>query len=187
MVLLIGAATAALIYFTPATQVNDERVEIPAPVVVGAPEGASIKNLPIGATVDCNSLLVTVLDTSQELTALDGTPIVKVTVQFLNKSTDVTVVYSTQWQLETLEGEHIDRYIGKTSDGESIKGDLESKALAKDEFFTAVLYFSTTYANKVIFVPDVLSYNETNFATWQIPQPAPVPEEDASGEEAAVE
>lgn len=175
IVLLMGTAVVVLVVLTPATRPNDERAETPAPIVVGAPEGASIKDLPIGATVDCNSLLVTVLETSQELTASDGTSIIKVTSQFLNKNISDVTVYSTQWQLETSEGERIDRYIGKTSEGETIKSDLESKALAKDEAFTAVLYFSSISAAKVIFVPDALSYNESNFATWLIPQPAPEP------------
>jgi hypothetical protein len=183
-VILIGAATAALVIFAPSIHKNEAQTESTPPLVVGAPEGSSFKDLALGATVDCNSLLVTVTEGSQELAATDGTPITKISVQFLNKGDSDVVLYATQWQLENVDGARVDCFIGKTIEGESLRSDLESTSLAKGASYTAVLYFATTNPTKVIFAPDVLSYSEQSLVIWLLPQPEePETEEETEGVE----
>jgi hypothetical protein len=177
-VILIGAATVALIILTPTSgEKNETRGEVSPPVVVGGPEDASFKDLSLGTMVDCDNLLVSVIGSAQSLTALDGTPITEVKVQFLNKGESEVVVYSTQWQLETADGTRLDCYVGKTSDGESIKGELESKSLEKNASYTATLYFAAPSPLKVVFAPDVLSYSEQGLVTWLLSQPEPETDE----------
>jgi hypothetical protein len=147
---------------------------------VGAPEGQTIKDLHKGVTVDCDSLLVTVMESSQELVASDGAPITVVKVQFLNKGTDEVMLYSTQWQLEAEGGERFDCYIGKTETGENVKSDLESRSLLKGETWTATLYFAAQNPVKVVFAPNALSYSESSLVTWLLNEPAD--DSDTSGD-----
>jgi RNA polymerase subunit RPABC4/transcription elongation factor Spt4 len=171
VVLAAGGATAALVIFSPPIADGENRVEIPPPQVVGAPEGSSIKDLGMGTTVDCNSLLVTVMDSSQGLIASDGKPITAVEVQFLNKSTANVMLYSTQWQLETTSSERVDCYIGKTEEGENIISDLDSQSLAPDTNLTVTLYFAAESPTRVIFAPNALSYSESGLVIWLLNGP----------------
>jgi RNA polymerase subunit RPABC4/transcription elongation factor Spt4 len=182
IVLAAGAAAAALLFFSPPVTDTESRVEIPPPLVVGAPEGSSIKGLSLGTTVDCNSLLVTIMESSQGLIASDGKPITTVKVQFLNKSTAGVMLYSTQWQLETADGERVDCYIGKTEEGENIISDLDSQSLAPDDTLTVTLYFAAESPARVVFAPNALSYSESGLVTWLLatPQDA-VNDADAAG------
>jgi hypothetical protein len=175
MVLLMGAATTALIYFIPTIEKDETRTEVPLPVVVGSPEGASFKNLVMGTTVDCNSLLVTVVESSRDLTAQDGSPITKVTVQFLNKGDTVALAYSTQWQVELSDGTRLETSnTVTTSDGENLYGDLkEPQSIAKGASLTVTLYFKSESPYKLVFAPDVLAYTEQGLVTWVLPQPEP--------------
>jgi RNA polymerase subunit RPABC4/transcription elongation factor Spt4 len=176
IVVLVGATTGGLVFFTPATELSQKPPEMPAPAVVGASEGTSTKNLAFGTIVDCNSLLVTVISSSQEMVASDGLPITAVKVQFLNKSSSDVTLYLTQWQLETTSGERVEHYIGKTAGGETVTSELDSRNLPKDATVTATLYFAANDPLRVIFAPNALSENDTNLVTWSLPAPAPAAE-----------
>jgi hypothetical protein len=171
VVIAAAAAAAALLFFSPRIESDETQVEIPPPVVVGALEGSSVKNLDMGTTVDCNSLLVTVMESSQGPIASDGKPITAVRVQFLNKSTTNVMLYSTQWQLETTDGERIDCYIGRTEQGENIISDLDSQSLAPDASLTVTLYFAADAPARVVFAPNALSYSESGLVTWLLSGP----------------
>jgi hypothetical protein len=165
-VVLMAAGATALVLTSPRVESNSEHREIPAPVVIGAPEGASTKRLGMGTTVDCDSLLVTVIESSPGPTASDGLPITTVTVQFLNKGPSETMLYSTQWQMETVDGKRVDCYIGKTNTGENVKSDLDSKSLAPGATLTVVLSFAAESSTAVVFAPNALSYSEASLVTW---------------------
>jgi hypothetical protein len=166
VVMLVAAAAVALIWFSPRIERGETHREIPAPVVIGAPEGKSIKGLSMGTTVDCDSLLVTVIESSAGPVASDGLPITAIKAQFLNKNATDMTLYSTQWQLETESGERVDCYIGKTNEGKNITSDLDSQSLAPDATLTVTLYFAAEAPAKVVFAPNALSYNEVSLVTW---------------------
>jgi hypothetical protein len=171
VVIVIGVGAVALIFFSPRVEQGEVKAEVPPPIAIGLPEGATTKSLAMGTTVDCNNLLVTVIESSQELIASDGTPITTVRVQFLNRGADDVMLYSTQWQLETADAERIDCYIGKTEDGESIKSELDSRSLATDMAWTATLYFAASDPTMVLFTPNALSYSEDSLVTWLLAKP----------------
>jgi RNA polymerase subunit RPABC4/transcription elongation factor Spt4 len=166
IVVAAGVAAGALVFLSPPIEDGESRVEIPPPLVVGAPEGSPIKDLDMGTTVDCNSLLVTVMESLQGPIASDGKPITAVKVQFLNKNAADAMLYSTQWQLETAGGERIDCYIGRTEQGENIISDLDSQSLAPDASLTVTLYFAADAPARVVFAPNALSYSESGLVTW---------------------
>jgi hypothetical protein len=178
VVVLISTGAVALVFFSPRVEQSEVTTEVAPPAAIGLPEGASIKDLATGTTVDCDNLLVTVIESSQELIASDGTPITAVNVQFLNKGPDNVMLYSTQWRLETGDGERVDCYIGKTEDGENIRSELDSESLAPDLTWTAILYFAADDPAKVLFSPNALSYSEGDLVTWLLGEPQPT-EEDA--------
>jgi hypothetical protein len=176
IVVLAGAGTGGLVLFTPTIELTQKPPEIPAPVVVGAPEETPTKDLAFGTTVDCDSLLVTVISATQELRASDNKPITAVEVQFLNKNSNDVTLYLTQWQLETASGERVEHYIGKTDQGETVTSELEASVLAKDATVTATLYFAANDPLRVVFAPNALADSDTNLVTWSLPALAPAPE-----------
>jgi hypothetical protein len=175
--MLIGAATVALVlFFSPNVTETEPPPEIPVPTVTGAPEGTSVTDLAMDATVNCNGLLVSIIDRSQDLIASDGSPITAITVHFLNEGSNEAMLYSTQWQLETADGTRVDCYIGKTDAGESVRSDLDSASLPNGASLTVTLYFAATDPAKLIFAPNALSYSEESLVTWLLSGP-----EDADG------
>jgi hypothetical protein len=168
VVVLMAAGATALVFISPRVEGGDEHREIPAPVVIGAPEGASIKRLGMGTTVDCDSLLVTVIESSPGPVASDGLPITTVTVQFLNKGPREAMLYSTQWQMETADGTRVDCYIGKTDTGENVRSELDSKSLAPGATLTVALSFAAESPTAVVFAPNALSYSEAGLVTWRL-------------------
>jgi hypothetical protein len=167
VVMLVGALTIALVlFFSPNVVENESPPEAPTPLVMGMPEGTSIKDLAVGTTINYNNLLVNIIERSQNLTASDGSPITAITVRFLNEGSTGAMLYSTQWQLETTDKTRVDCYIGKTNTGESIRSDLDSASLPGGASLTVTLYFAANEPAKLIFVPNVLSYSEDELVTW---------------------
>jgi hypothetical protein len=181
-VALIAAAVVALLFFfTPDVAEDETRSESPAPVAVGTQDANVIKDLATGTPVDCNGLLVTVVACSQESTSSDGTPLTSVTVQFLNRSSAVATLYSTQWQLETAEGVRSDCFIGKTSEGENVRSTLDTLSLNGGDSFTATLYFAAANPAKVVFAPNALSFDESGLVTWKLVFAQPTDEGNTEG------
>ncbi|MDR0350027.1 MAG: zinc ribbon domain-containing protein [Coriobacteriales bacterium] len=179
IVILTGAGTVALVvFFSPVVEEPEAPPEIPAPIVEGASAGTSIKNLPLATTVNCNGLLVTISGHSQELTASNGSPITAVTVQFVNEGTTEATLYSTQWQLETTNGNRVDCYIGKTEGGESVRSDLDSASLPSKASLAVTLYFAAADPAKLVFAPNALSYSEEGLVTWQLTPPNNNPQQE---------
>jgi RNA polymerase subunit RPABC4/transcription elongation factor Spt4 len=168
VVVLSAAATVALIVLAPETGDVAPPQETPLPVVIGAPPTMAAKDLAVGTTVDCSNLLVTVTGVAHDLVASDGSPITTVEIQFLNKGAEAVALYSTQWQLETTDGERHDRYIGKTSEGVNVGGSLDSQDLGKDGTLAVSLSFAVEGAIRVVYAPDALSYSEAGLVTWSV-------------------
>jgi hypothetical protein len=168
-VAVIAIAVVTLLFFVAPSVVGDEtRLEIPAPIAVGTHDANTIKDLATGTPVDCNSLLVTVVACSNEPATSNGTPLTSVTVQFLNKGASTVTLYSTQWQLETAEGVRVDCFIGKTSEGTSIRSNLDTLSLPGGDSFTATFYFAAESPAKVVFAPNALSFDEAGLVTWKL-------------------
>jgi hypothetical protein len=172
VVILVGAATVALVlFFSPSVEDSEPPPEIPVPTVTGAPEGTSVTDLAMEKTVNCNGLLVSIIDRSQDLIASDGSPITAIKVHFLNEGSSEAMLYSTQWQLETVGGTRVDCYIGKTDTGESVRSDLDSASLPNGASLTVTLYFAAADPAKLIFAPNALAYSEESLVTWLLGEP----------------
>jgi hypothetical protein len=140
------------------------------PVVVGAEEGASYKDLELGATVDVDGLLVTVTGIEDGPIAHDGSQVKVLTALFSNKRSDAVTLFSTQWQMQTADGNRLDTYIGTTAEDESITSNFEAFELAPDNQFTGRLYFSGGDLARAVYSPNALNYDEVNLVTWVLPQ-----------------
>jgi hypothetical protein len=178
IVWLISSATISLVIYSLRIEPAETPHEIPPPAVVGAPAGASIKDLAMDTTVDCNQLLVTVLETLPGPTASGGKPITAVRVRFVNAGTDEIMLLSTHWRLGTAGGERIDCFIGKTEDGDNIASDLDSANLPAGATLTVTLYFAAEAPTTILFAPNALSYGEEDLVTWLLPPPPDNPPED---------
>lgn len=172
--LIIVVSLAASVTYTIVMGIPDPEPIQPVlsskPVVVGAKDGTSFKNLTIGTTIDVDNLLVTITGVEQGPAAKDGSSVKIVTALFSNKRADSTTLLSTQWRIERSDGTRDDTYIGITADGETISSNFEAYQLEAGKQFTGRLYFSGDDLAKIVFSPNALDYNEDNLATWSIPQ-----------------
>ena len=166
IVALIGAGVAALLFYSPGIKTEEEPTEPSVPFVINAPEGTSYKNLELGKTVGYNMLNVTVSENQQVAISSNGVPITTVEVHFYNSGQKPVTLYSTQWQLQSIDGTRVDCFIGKTNDGESIRSELESYTLGPGSTYTTVFYFAVQDPYLVVFAPNVLSYLEDELVTW---------------------
>jgi hypothetical protein len=166
VLVVVSAGTFIAIRFGLPMMPNSGSKDISAPIVIGAPEGTPYKNLPLGATVDCNSLLVTVTNIRQDQTTSDGTPIYSVEIQFYNKASESATIYSTQWQMQGADGTRKECYIGKTKDGTNLKSEIDAQVIRPDGRFSATLYFSGSNLTTVLYSPDALSYTEGELVIW---------------------
>ena len=167
-VIVIAAAATLLVLYTPPPNAEIPKAEIPMPTVIGAADGHPIKNLSIGTTVDCDSLLVTVLESSQTMTASDGKPIIAIKVQFNNKGQQPVMLYLTQWQVETAGGQRIDSAPMKTVDNQTITSELDTVSLPSDSTFAATLYFTADDIALLVFAPEALNFSEDRLVTWRL-------------------
>jgi hypothetical protein len=165
---VLAVGFIALLLYVPLTPEPEDETANQLPVVVGAPEGTSYKDLPPNTTIDANNLLVTVTDVTGGLIASDGKPIIAVEIQFFNKGDHAITVYSTQWMMEDATGARVDCFIGKTDTGETI-ATLETSDLAVGAQRTTTFYFSGEDLTRVLFLPDALSYEENDLVSWFVP------------------
>ena len=173
IVCIVGAAVALLLFYPPNAPTVEEPVEVPAPFVVGAPEGTSLKGLQVETTVDCNTLNVTVVDYYQENISSNGEPITAVEVRFFNSGPSPVILYSTQWQMESADGTRVDCFIGKTAEGDSIRSELETVSLGPGSTYTTTLYFAVESPSSVVYAPNALSYIEDELITWNLASVSP--------------
>jgi len=173
IVILVAAAVTYTIFREIPEPEPIQPVLSSKPVVVGAKEGTSFKDLSIGTTIDVDSLLITVTGIEEGPIAKDGSAVSIVTALFSNKRADSTTLFSTQWRIERTDGTLDDTYIGTTADDEAISSNFEAYQLEPGKQFTGRLYFFGDDLVKVVFSPNALDYNEDNLATWSIPQSQP--------------
>ncbi len=182
IVLLVAGAALAIVIFAPGINTEAPPAKEPTkPVTVGAAQGASIKDLNTGTTVDCDNLLVTMTETSGELKSINGAAITTVKVQFINKRSESVLLLLTQWQLEGANGVRVDSEPMKLEDGTDIKSDLDSTTLVAGATYSATLYFVADQPTKVVFAADPLEYIEEWLVTWALPAPA-AEDADAGGD-----
>lgn len=189
-VVVIAAGATVLVLYSPQVNFEVPEVETPMPTVVGAAEGHPIKNLSVGTTVDCDNLLVTVLESSQTITASNGRPIIAVKVQFNNKGQQAVMLYLTQWQLETDSGERVDSVPMKTVDNQTITSELDTVSLPPGSTLTATLYFAADNLALVVFAPQALDFSEDRLVTWRLASTDPAAgteDGQAEGDQAATE
>jgi hypothetical protein len=179
---IIAAAAVAIIIFSPGIPASEPPPKEPVkPIVVGAPDGAPVKDLRLGTTVDCDNLLVTVTDSSGGLVSASGGAITTVHVQFINKGPEAVTLFLTQWQLEGANATRVDSEPMKTQEGQDVKSDLDSTSLAPGATFTATLYFSVDQPTKAVFAPDPLLYSEESLVTWTLAVATPAEGEGDGG------
>jgi RNA polymerase subunit RPABC4/transcription elongation factor Spt4 len=189
IVFVLGASTVALLVYTqpPATpdEVGPEKLP---PRVIDAPEGTPYKNLAVNRQVDCGNLLVRVTRITEYGISSDGKPIVAVTVEFDNRNDHAVTLYSTQWMMTDAEGlAYVDCFIGKTEEGESIRSGIEAVDLAGGTPLTTTFYFAGPGLTTVVFLPDALSYQESDQVTWKLVLPDAQSTEGATDAEGTTE
>ncbi|MDR1358427.1 MAG: zinc ribbon domain-containing protein [Coriobacteriales bacterium] len=165
------------------------------PRVVGAAEDSSLKELPLGTTIDNSGLEVTVSSVAAGLEAANGARIHVVEVEFINDTEEAAVLYSTQWMLELSDGTRLDTFVGSAADGATISSNFEAYTLAPNGRFSGRLYFavaepaateeedteegatSTDTASTepaavtpsaVVYQPSALAYKEELLVTWRV-------------------
>ncbi|MCL2339887.1 MAG: zinc ribbon domain-containing protein [Actinomycetia bacterium] len=172
---IVALLAACMIYFifffNPQVQEPPANGSARPPVALGIvnPDGSALEgtaNLPLGTTVDCNDLLITVIAIQQPYTTADGTPIYEITVQFLNKSSQRQNLLTTQWLMQTVDGSSVEVYKGNTSDGTNLASGVEGRQLATNELYTTHLYFATAYPLSIEFLLNPLDTKTGPVVSW---------------------
>jgi hypothetical protein len=155
------------------------------PLVIGSDGQQSLKNLALGTGINNSGLEVVVGAVSVGPTALNGSQIYIVEVEFTNTKSESVTLYSMQWMLETSEGTRLDTFVGSALDGATLTSNFEAYELQPQGRFSGRLYFalpassSTADPNaeagltavipaSVVYQPSALSYNEELLVTWKV-------------------
>jgi len=168
LVLVVGAGFTALILFSPSLQIKDKPGDSPRPIVVGAPEGTPYKDLLPDTTIAYNALNVTFIRSYHYDVSSNGIPIMAIEVRFSNSGTTAINLYSTQWQIESMDGRRVDCFIGKNTNGANVVSDFDTRVLSPGSTFTAMLCFAIEDPVLVVFAPHALSSDEDKLVTWII-------------------
>ena len=138
------------------------------PIRVGAPDSESTVKMPVGSTVDCSDLLITVISARQSHVSNDGRLIYEFTVQFYNKSTSRVSLLSTQWLMRTADGALQECYIGKTIDGVSLSSGVEGRQLSAGEVLTTKIYFAGEYPDSLVYLINPLETESSQNISWDL-------------------
>ena len=166
IIAILAVATAFIVIrYQPQTPAANHPAAVKPPTVVGVLDPNNLTDLPVPTTVDSNDLLITVIDVEQSGTTANGTPIIKATVQFVNKGSDSRSLFSTSWLMQQSDGQQAECYIGKDADGNDISSGIEGQTLAPSDQLTTELYFSGTDLTRVIYLVDPLNADNGQ-VTW---------------------
>jgi hypothetical protein len=168
LVLLLAACTVYfVVFFNPATE-PPAGSGVRAPLALGVPNPQETTNLPLGTSVDSNDLIITVMSVRQVGTASDGRTIYEVALQLFNKTPNRQALYTTQWQMQNLDGSREECFRGKTSDGSSLTNGVDGRQMAPDEVFTTKIYFATDNPLCVIFLQNPLDVENGSDVSWDV-------------------
>lgn len=153
------------------------------PLALGVPDPQETTLLPLGTSVDSNDLIITVMSVRQVNRSSDGRAVWEVTVQFFNRSSSRQSLYTTQWQMRSVDGSKEECFRGKTSDGVSLLSGVEGQQLAPEELLTTRIYFSTDQPESVIFLQNLLNEDDGQEVSWSVPPAAQTAAPEAGGTE----
>lgn len=171
--LVVASLGVGAIYFTfffdpaPAQLPDPSRR---APIAIGLPDRTNPKEIPIGTSVDCDDIIVTVLTIRQPHTAIDGRPIYEVTVQLYNRTNSAQRLLSTQWVMRTAGGGTIEHYTGQTDSGERLTNGVENVELAPHEVLTTKIYFAAELPVCLVYLINPLDNENDPEISWLIIQ-----------------
>lgn len=161
---------------TPSGPVEPER-----PQVLNGTEDSSLKNLALNTTIDNSGLEVTVLSVSEGPLTAKGAQIYVVEVEFTNKNDETLTLYSTQWMLETSDGQRLDTFVGSAADGATLSSNFEVYELEAQGRFSGRLFFAVTQPAEeenpeqilvtpfaMVYQPSALAYKEELLVTWTL-------------------
>jgi len=155
------------------------------PQVIGGEEDSSLKNLPLGTSIDNSGLVVTVGAISPGPFTANGSQIYIVEVEFINNRNAGVTLYSTQWMLETSDGIRLDTFVGIDAEGTTLSSNFSDYELPSNGRFSGRLFFAVAprYAtdedieagiepeqrvpNAVVYQPSALAYSEDLLVTWR--------------------
>jgi hypothetical protein len=140
------------------------------PFVIGAAEGASLKNLSYGTAIDAGGLQVKVITMVDGPLDMTDTALKVLNVEFFNTSDESVTLYATQWILELEDGSRVNVYIGSTADGQTVLGNFEAYELAAGGRFVGQLYFAGTGASAILYQPTPVDYEESLLVSWKVPK-----------------
>jgi hypothetical protein len=187
---LAAVAVYGVFFFHPASQITTTP-QVQAPLVIGRADQQNLEGLPLGTTVDCNSLLVSAISVSQSSTTSDGVPIYKVDIQFVNKGPNSVSLLSTQWMMRSGDASTHECFTGKDAQGNNLDNALEGKTLAPGENTSVSLYFAAPDAKSVLFLVDSLNLDTKEIVSWNtglaVNTTPPAASDEAATEDAAAE
>jgi hypothetical protein len=167
-VALLGAGTVYFVVVYKPADIPSPATSSRDPVAIGLANQTNASNLPIGTTVDCSDLLVTVVSISHAYNTSDGRPIYEVIIQFMNKTTSRQSLLATQWVMHTTDGNYVECYIGSNSSGDSLTSGVEGKVLAVNEVFTTRIYFATANPSSLLFLMNPLGDEDSPDISWRL-------------------
>lgn len=168
VVISLALATVWLVFFYEPVTLASVAPEIRDPIVVGHPEKTDTANLPIGYTVECNDMMITVVDVNQNQTTSDNRVIYEFTVQFYNMSENEQSLLMTQWLLVNSDGVAEECYIGKNSEGAALTSGMEGRHLAPHESVNTRLYFTCDNPERLVYLINSLNAQDGPEISWQV-------------------
>jgi len=168
VVAFLGAGAIYFIFFYDPIAAQFPGPESRPPVSYGLIGRNDTAELPIGTTVDCDGMVITLIAVTQELTAADGRPIYEATVQIYNRSSTTQRLLNTQWVMRTAGGGFEECYIGQTDSGNSLTSGIEGRQLAPGEVLNAKIYFAAEIPVGIVYLVNPLETSSENEVSWLI-------------------
>ena len=166
IVALLATGSAYFIFFynpLPEPVANEGSKD---PIAYGLANRTDTSNLPVGTTVECNDLLITVVSIHQPYSTNDGRLIYEVTVQIVNKSSSNQRLLTTQWVMRTVSGSYEECYTGMTDNGTSLTSGLEGRQLQPDEVLTTRIYFAADHPVSLVYLVNPLETEGGPEVSW---------------------
>jgi len=175
VVLMLATTSVYLIFFyDPVVLPPNTALRDPVPIGVTGQESAI--DMPIGTTVDCNDLFITVISAEQKYMSSDGVPVYEIVIEIYNKTNSMQRLLSTQWVMQVAGGGHEECFIGKTDSGNSLSSGVEGRQLSPYEKLTTRIYFAAEIPLAVIYLINPLEsdINTAQKVSWLVHSATPV-------------
>jgi hypothetical protein len=141
------------------------------PVALGVANQTSATDLPVGTTVDCNDMLITVISGGQAHVTGSFFFNDAATTQIYTQSSSAQRLLTTQWVMSTTTGEVVECYSGRTDNGESLSSGLEGRQLQQDECLTTRIYFVSETPASIVYLINPLDSVDRRDVSWLVYQP----------------